>query len=86
MGKNFFHCGKPGSGEIAKLVNNLILGINMIAASEGLAIGEKLGMDPKVLSQICEVSTSRSWVMDTYKPRPGIKPNSPASKTYEGGF
>lgn len=50
MGKNFFHCGKAGSGEIAKLVNNLILGINMIAASEGLAIGEKLGMDPKVLS------------------------------------
>ena len=50
MGKNFFHCCKPGTGEIAKLVNNLILGINMIAASEGLAIGEKLGMDPKILS------------------------------------
>ena len=50
MGKNFFHCGKPGTGEIAKLVNNLILEINMIAASEGLAIGEKLGMDPKILS------------------------------------
>ena len=86
MGKNFFHCGKPGSGEIAKLVNNLILGINMIAASEGLAIGEKLGMDPKILSAICAVSTSRSWVMDTYNPRPGIKEASPASRNYEGGF
>ena len=86
MGTNFFHCGKPGSGEIAKLVNNLILGINMIAASEGLAIGEKLGMDPKILSAICAVSTSRSWVMDTYNPRPGIKEASPASRNYEGGF
>lgn len=86
MGVNFFHCGGPGTGEIAKLCNNLILGINMIAASEGLAIGEKLGMDPKVLCQICEVSTSRSWVMDTYNPRPGNKPNSPASRNYEGGF
>ena len=86
MGTNFFLCGKPGSGEIAKLVNNLILGINMIAASEGLAIGEKLGMDPKVLCKICEVSTSRSWVMDTYNPRPGNKENVPASRNYEGGF
>lgn len=49
MGKNFFHCGKPGTGSIAKLTNNLILGINMVAASEGMAIGEKLGIDAKVL-------------------------------------
>lgn len=49
MGTNFFHCGGPGTGEIAKLTNNLILGISMIAASEGMAIGEKLGMDPKIL-------------------------------------
>ena len=49
MGKNTFHCGKPGSGEIAKLCNNLMLGINMLSAAEGLAIGEKLGMDAKTL-------------------------------------
>lgn len=49
MGANFFHCGKPGTGEIAKLVNNLILGITMVGVSEGFAIGEKLGADPKVL-------------------------------------
>lgn len=49
MGINHFHCGGPGSGEIAKLVNNLILGINMVAVAEGFAIGEKLGADPKIL-------------------------------------
>jgi 3-hydroxyisobutyrate dehydrogenase len=50
MGKNVFHCGGPGTGEIAKICNNLILGINMIATSEGLSLGEKLGIDPKILS------------------------------------
>lgn len=50
MGKNVFHCGGPGTGEIAKICNNLILGINMISTSEGLSLGEKLGMDPKILS------------------------------------
>lgn len=86
MGANTFHCGKPGSGEIAKLCNNLMLGINMISAAEGLAIGEKLGMEPKTLQSICAVSTSRSWVMDTYNPVPGNTPASPANRNYEGGF
>jgi len=49
MGINFFHCGEPGMGEVAKLTNNLILGISMVATSEGMAIGEKLGIDPKTL-------------------------------------
>jgi 3-hydroxyisobutyrate dehydrogenase len=86
MGKNIFHTGKPGTGEVAKLVNNLILGINMCAASEGLALGQKLGIDSKVLTDICSVSTSRSFVMDTYNPVPGNRPNSPANRDYEGGF
>lgn len=86
MGTNFFHCGPPGNGEIAKLCNNLMLGINMIACAEGLAIGQKLGMDPKVLQSICAVSTSRSWPMDTYNPVPGNTPASPANRDYEGGF
>ena len=86
MGKNFFHCGPPGSGEIAKLTNNLILGISMVAASEGMAIGEKLGMDPKKLQQILAVSTARNWCIDTYNPRPGNLPNVPANNNYEGGF
>jgi 3-hydroxyisobutyrate dehydrogenase len=86
MGKNIFHCGGPGTGEIAKVCNNLILGINMIALSEGLSLGEKLGIDPKVLSNILSVSTGRSWCVDTYNPRPGVLENVPSSKNYNGGF
>ena len=86
MGKNIFHCGGPGTGEIAKICNNLILGINMIALSEGLSLGEKLGIDPKVLSNILSVSTARSWCVDTYNPRPGVLENVPSSKNYNGGF
>jgi len=86
MGKNLFHCGKPGSGEIAKISNNLILGINMVATCEGLAIGAKLGMDPKVLFEICSVSTSKSWCMDFYNPVPGNTPTSPANRNWDDGF
>jgi len=86
MGKNLFHCGGPGTGEIAKITNNLILGISMIAASEGMAIGEKLGIDPKKLMEILSVSTARNWCIDTYNPRPGNLPNVPSSRGYEGGF
>ncbi len=86
MGKNVFHCGGPGTGEIAKICNNLILGINMIALSEGLSLGEKLGIDAKVLSSIISVSTGRSWCVDTYNPRPGVLENVPSSKDYNGGF
>jgi len=86
MGANSFHCGKPGSGEIAKLANNLILGINMIATCEGFAIGEKLGMNPKLLSDIVEVSSGNSWCVSPYNPRPGNKEGVPASRNWEGGF
>ena len=86
MGANFFHCGKPGSGEVAKLVNNLMLAINMISTAEGFAMGTKLGMDPKVLNDILSVSTGRSFVVTNYNPHPGIQANAPASRDYEGGF
>lgn len=86
MGKNVFHCGGPGTGEVAKICNNLILGINMIALSEGLSLGEKLGIDPKVLSSILSVSTARSWCVDTYNPRPGVLENAPANRNYSNGF
>lgn len=86
MGSNTFHCGKPGSGEVAKLANNLILGINMVATAEGLAMGERLGMDPKVLFEICSVSSGNSWCMDFYNPVPGNTPSSPANRDWDGGF
>jgi len=86
MGANFFHCGVPGTGEIAKLTNNLILGISMVATAEGMAIGEKMGIDPKILQKILACSTARNWCVDTYNPRPGILENVPAANNYEGGF
>jgi 3-hydroxyisobutyrate dehydrogenase len=86
MGKNVFHCGANGTGGIAKLTNNLILGIEMIAVAEAMAIGEKLGADPKVLTDIWAVSSARAHSVDTYNPRPGVQPNVPSSKGYEGGF
>lgn len=86
MGKKIFACGGPGTGQIAKIANNMILGINMVAASEGMALGEKLGIDPVILMNILSVSTSNSWVIDTTNPRPGNKPNAPASNNYQGGF
>jgi len=58
----------------------------MIAVSEGLSLGEKLGIDPKVLSSILSVSTARCWSLDTYNPRPGVLENVPASRDYNGGF
>jgi len=86
MGKNLFACGGAGSGQATKISHNMILGINMIAASEGLALGEKLGIDPKILSEILSASTSGSACVRMYHPRPGVNPESPSSRDYEGGF
>lgn len=87
MGKNIVACGENvGAGEAAKICNNLVLGITMSAVSEALVLGEKLGMDPKVLSQIFNTSTARCWSSDSYNPYPGVMENVPSSKNYEGGF
>lgn len=86
MGKKVIRCGDIGTGEVAKVVNNLILGINMIAAAEGIALGEKLGIDPKILSEILGVSTSGSWSITASNPRPGVLPGAPSSNNYDGGF
>jgi len=86
MGKKFFHCGDIGTGEIAKIANNLVLGINMVASCEGLILGEKLGIDPKLLSEIMMVSSSNNWCISTNNPRPGVLPNAPSSNDYNGGF
>ncbi|CAH2010803.1 unnamed protein product [Acanthoscelides obtectus] len=86
MGKNVFKCGGTGTGQIAKLCNNLILAITMIGTCESLNMGVKLGMDPKLLTNIINVSTGRSWSSDTYNPVPGVMPNVPSSNHYKGGF
>lgn len=86
MGANIFHCGAPGTGQTSKICNNLMLAIQMMAVSEGLVLGEKLGIDPSVLSSICSTSTGSCWSLNTYNPRPGILEGVPASNNYEGGF
>jgi len=86
MGKNIVHCGQVGSGQVAKLCNNMVLATSMIAISEAMNLGIRLGMDPKTLAAIMNSSTARCWSSDTYNPVPGILPNVPSANDYEGGF
>lgn len=86
MGANVLHCGNSGAGQIAKLCNNLILAITMIGTCEGMNLGIKMGLDPKVLNSIINVSTGRSWSSQTYNPVPGLIDNIPPSNNYNGGF
>lgn len=86
MGKNIVHCGAAGTGQIAKLCNNLILGISMTAVSEAMNLGVKLGADAKTLAAIINTSSGRCWSSELYNPVPGVLPNTPASRGYTGGF
>lgn len=86
MGRNIVHCGDVGTGQIAKICNNLLLGISMVGVSEAMALGNALGIDTKVLAGIINSSTGRCWSSDTYNPWPGIIEMAPASRGYTGGF
>lgn len=86
MGKKIFYCGEHSSGQIVKICNNLCLGITMAGLSESLALGVKLGGDPKILSEIMGVSTARCWSLNTYNPIPNMMENTPSSRDYENGF
>ena len=86
MGKNIVHCGETGTGQVAKICNNLVLGITMAGVAEAMALGEALGIDPKVLGGIMNTSTGRCWSSDTYNPYPGVIEAAPSSRGYTGGF
>jgi 3-hydroxyisobutyrate dehydrogenase len=86
MGKNIVHCGDTGTGQIAKICNNLILGISMAGVAEAMSLGVALGIDPHVLAGIVNTSTGRCWSSDTYNPFPGVIDAAPASRGYTGGF
>jgi 3-hydroxyisobutyrate dehydrogenase len=86
MGKNIVHCGDSGTGQVAKICNNLLLGISMIGAAEAMNLGASLGIDPKVLAGIINTSSGRCWSSDTYNPYPGVMDNVPAARGYTGGF
>lgn len=86
MGKNIFHVGASGAGQVAKLCNNMALGVIMAVTGEAIALGAAHGLDPRVLSQMMAVSTSRSWATEVCNPWPGVLENAPASRGYSGGF
>ncbi len=86
MGKNIFHMGEAGAGQVAKLCNNMALGVIMAVTGEAIALGVAHGLDPKALSQMMAVSTSRSWATEVCNPWPGVLENAPASRGYSGGF
>lgn len=86
MGKNIFHMGEAGAGQIAKLCNNMALGVIMAVTGEALALGVAHGLDAAVLSKMMAVSTGRSWATEVCNPWPGVLPSAPASRGYSGGF
>jgi len=86
MGKNLFHAGASGAGQVAKVCNNMLLAIHMIGTSEALTLGVNNGLDPKVLSDIMSRSSGRNWTLELYNPLPGVMDNVPAARGYSGGF
>lgn len=86
MGKNIFHAGENGAGQVAKICNNMLLGILMSGTAEALALGVKNGMDPAVLSEIMKQSSGGNWALNVYNPWPGVMEGSAASRDYQGGF
>ncbi|KAE8552039.1 hypothetical protein EYB25_005930 [Talaromyces marneffei] len=88
MGKpeNVFLCGDVGAGTAFKIINNYLSAITSLAASEALNIGTKMGLDPKLLTDVINTSGGQCWVTSQSNPVPGVHPNAPASRDYEGGF
>ena len=86
MGKTIVHAGGPGNGQAAKICNNMILGVSMIAVSEAFVLAEKLGLDAQKLFDISSKSSGQCWSMTSYCPVPGPVPTSPANRDYQPGF
>ena len=86
MGKNIIHCGSAGNGQVAKICNNLLLGISMVGVSEAMNLGVALGIEPGVLAGVINTSSGRCWSSDTYNPYPGLMENAPSARGYSGGF
>lgn len=86
MGKKIFHTGLPGSGQAAKICNNMILGVSMIAISEAFKLGDTLGLSPQKLFDVVNNASGQCWAMSKYVPVAGLLENVPANKGYEPGF
>src|SRR5213075_2269160 len=86
MGKAVIHAGGPGAGQAAKICNNMLLGATMAATCEAFVLAEKLGLDPQTFFDISSKASGQSWSMTSYCPMPGVGPETPADRDYEGGF
>lgn len=86
MGKNIFHAGPAGAGQVAKVCNNQVLAVQMIATAEAMALGVANGLEPATLAEIMRQSSGGNWTLEKYNPWPGVMENAPASKGYSGGF
>jgi 3-hydroxyisobutyrate dehydrogenase len=86
MGKKIVHCGDAGAGQAAKICNNMILGISMIAVGEAFALAEKLGLSHQALFDVSSTSSGQCWALTSYCPVPGPVPASPANNGYKPGF
>ena len=86
MGKNIFHAGGPGAGSAAKICNNMMLAIQMIAVAEGFSLAERLGLDAQKLYDISSTATARCWSLNDYCPAPGPVPAGPSNRDYQPGF
>ena len=86
MGQKAVHCGPSGNGQAAKICNNMILGVTMIATCEAFALADKLGLDRARMFDVVSTSSGYSWSMNAYCPAPGIGPQSPADNDYQPGF
>ncbi|MBS0505115.1 MAG: 3-hydroxyisobutyrate dehydrogenase [Proteobacteria bacterium] len=86
MGKAVIHAGASGAGQAAKICNNMLLGATMVATCEAFLLAKKLGLDPQTFYDISSVSSGQSWSMTSYCPLPGVGPETPADRGYQGGF
>jgi 3-hydroxyisobutyrate dehydrogenase len=86
MGQKAVHCGAAGAGQAAKICNNMILGVTMIATCEAFALADKLGLDRQKMFDVVSTSSGYSWTMNAYCPAPGVGPKSPSDNGYKPGF
>jgi len=86
MAKAVIHAGGPGAGQAAKICNNMILGATMVVTCEAFVLAQKLGLDPQIFFDIASKASGQSWSMTSYCPIPGVGPETPAERDYEGGF
>ena len=86
MGKNVFHAGASGNGQVAKIANNMLLGISMIGTCEAFNLAEKLGLDAQTFFDISSTASGQCWSMTSYCPSPGPVPTAPSNRDYQPGF